>query len=532
MIHKTASHSACCEVQFFKLNTLIHKRFCVKSDRKDTGRRRRKRDIMEREQFKSRLGFIFVSAGCAIGLGNVWKFPYMAGRYGGGVFILFYLLFLLLLATPIMVCEFAVGRAAGKSTAKSFDMLEPKGTRWHRLKWLGIAGNYLLMMFYSTVAAWVIYYAVHFALGSFEGADTQAVTAFYENMTGSPATLLVWTWIVVALGFFICGRGLQNGVERSSTLMMSGLLIIMVLLAANSLFMDGAEEGVRFYLLPDFSKIRELGLGNIIYGAMSQSFFTLSVGMGGMSIFGSYLKKEQSLAGEAVVISALDTFVALMAGMIIIPACFAFDIEPTAGPPLIFMTLPNIFVNLPAGRLVGTAFFIFLSFAALTTIIGVYENIISYGMDLFGFSRRQSTRINAAAMAVLVLPCIFGFNLLKGIEPLGAGSTIMDAEDFLVSNNLLPLGAMVFVLFCTARCGWGWKAFIKEADTGKGMKFPAGLRGYMALFVPLIISVIYLKGYYDMFVTRGTGLFIFWMCVAAAFLLFIFLTSSVFRKKS
>ena len=485
---------------------------------------------MEREKFKSRLGFIFVSAGCAIGLGNVWKFPYMAGQYGGGVFILFYLLALLLLAAPIMVCEFAVGRASGKSTAKSFNMLEPKGTKWHRLKWLGIAGNYLLMMFYSTVAGWLIYYAVHFALGSFDGADTARVSNFYTEMTASPATLLLWTWIAVALGFFICGRGLQNGVERSSTVMMSGLLVIMVLLAVNSVFMDGAQEGIRFYLYPDVAKIEELGLGNIIYGAMSQAFFTLSVGMGGMSIFGSYLKKQQSLTGEAVLISGLDTFVALMAGLIIIPACFAYGIEPNSGPPLIFLTLPNIFVQLPAGRLIGTAFFIFLSFAAMTTIIGVYENIISYGMDLFGFSRRKSTLVNAAAMAVLVLPCVLGFNVLSAVQPLGAGSTIMDAEDFLVSNNLLPLGAMVFVLFCTLKKGWGWRAFLREADEGRGLKFPAKLRWYMTMAVPVIISVIYLKGYYDMFVTRGTGLFVFWMCVAVAFLLFIFGTIGLLGK--
>lgn len=486
---------------------------------------------MEREQFKSRLGFIFVSAGCAIGLGNVWKFPYMAGRYGGGIFILFYLLFLLMLAAPIMVCEFAVGRASGKSTAKAFEELEPEGTRWHCLKWLGIAGNYLLMMFYSTVAAWVMYYAVHFALGTFSGADTAAINQFYADMTASPLTLLLWTWIVVALGFFICGRGLQNGVEKSSTFMMVGLLIIMVLLAANSLFMKGAEEGVRFYLVPDLAKIEEVGLGNIIYGAMSQSFFTLSVGMGGMTIFGSYLKREQSLLGEAVVIAGLDTFVALMAGFIIIPACFAYGIEPDSGPPLIFMTLPNIFAKMPMGRLVGFAFFVFLSFAALTTIIGVYENIISYGMDLFGCSRKKSTLVNAAAMAVLVLPCVLGFNVLKGFEPLGAGSTIMDAEDFLVSNNLLPLGAMVFVLFCTARCGWGWKAFLTEANAGKGLKFPAKVFGYMAFLAPVIISVIYLKGYYDMFKGRGTALFVFWMCVALAFLIFIFATSNVFGGK-
>lgn len=485
---------------------------------------------MEREKFRSRLGFIFVSAGCAIGLGNVWKFPYMAGQYGGAVFLLFYLLFLLLLAAPIMVCEFAVGRSSRRSTACSFDLLEPAGTKWHRLKWLGIAGNYLLMMFYSVVAAWLLYYAFSFALGRFDGLDPAGVGAYYENMTGSPGLLLGWTLGVVVLGFFLCGRGLQKGVEKSSTFMMSGLLIIMILLAVNSVFMDGAEEGIRFYLMPDFAKISELGLSNIIYGAMSQAFFTLSVGMGGMSIFGSYIDKKQSLMGEAVLISGLDTFVAVMAGFIIIPACFAYGIEPNAGPPLIFITLPNIFASLPMGRLIGTAFFVFLSFAAMTTIIGVYENIISYGMDLFGLSRRQSMIRNCIAMAVLVLPCILGFNVLSGISPLGAGSTIMDAEDFLVSNNLLPLGAMVFVLFCTAKRGWGWKNFIDEADTGQGMKFPKQLRVYMTAAVPFIISAIYLKGYYDMFKARGTGLFLFWMCVAAAFLLFIFLSSGVWKR--
>lgn len=484
---------------------------------------------MEREKFKSRIGFIFVSAGCAIGLGNVWKFPYMAGRFGGAVFIIFYLLFLLLLATPIMVCEFAVGRSSGKSTAKSFDMLSPEGTKWPRLKWLGVAGNYLLMMFYSTVAAWVIYYALNFALGSFSGMTSAAeVTEFYTNMTASPLTLTFWTWIVVFLGFFICSKGLQNGVEKSATFMMTGLLIIMVLLAVNSIFMDGADEGIKFYLKPDFSKIEEVGLGNIIYGAMSQAFFTLSVGMGGMSIFGSYINKKQSLMGEAVLISGLDTFVAIMAGFIIIPACFAYGIEPNAGPPLIFMTLPNIFIHLPMGRLIGTAFFIFLSFAAFTTIIGVYENIISYGMDLFGWSRKKSTYINAAAMTVLVLPCILGFNVLSSVQPLGAGSTIMDAEDFIVSNNLLPLGAMIFVLFCTAKNGWGWKNFIEEADTGRGLKFPDKAKVYMTVAVPFIISAIYLKGYYDMFISKGPFLFTVWMTIAIAFLLFIFITS--FKK--
>ena len=488
---------------------------------------------MEREKFKSRLGFIFVSAGCAIGLGNVWKFPYMAGKYGGAIFILFYLLFLLILATPIMVCEFAVGRASRRSTARSFDILEPEGTKWHRLKWLGIAGNYLLMMFYSTVAAWCIYYAVSSGMGAFQRADSEAVSLFYSDMTGSLGTMLIWTWIVVILGFLICGRGLQNGVEKASTFMMSGLLVIMVLLAFYSVFfLEGAEEGVAFYLMPDLEKVREVGFWNIIYGAMSQSFFTLSVGMGGMSIFGSYMKKEQSLAGEAVLISGLDTFVAVTAGLIIIPACFAFNIEPTSGPPLIFITLPNIFAKLPMGRILGTLFFIFLSFAAFTTIIGVYENIISYGMDLFGFSRKKSTLINAALMAVLVLPCVLGFNLLNGFQPLGAGSNIMDTEDFLVSNNLLPLGAMVFVLFCTSKQGWGYAAFIREADEGKGLKFPKKAFFYLAYCVPFIISAIYLKGYYDMFVSKGRELFIFWMCVAVAFLIFIFVSSGVFKRKN
>ena len=485
---------------------------------------------MKREKFKSRLGFIFVSAGCAIGLGNVWKFPYMAGRYGGAIFILFYFLFLILLASPIMVCEFAVGRASGKSTARSFEELEPAGTGWHRLKWLGIAGNYLLMMFYSTVAGWVLYYTAAFAAGAFEGKTAAEVEAFFTGMTASPVTMLAWTWIIVALGFLICARGLQNGVERSSTFLMSGLLVLMLLLAVNSVLMDGAQAGVRFYLLPDVGRLNETGFGNVVYGAMSQAFFTLSVGMGGMSIFGSYIDKKKSLAGEAVLISALDTFVAVTAGLIVIPACFAFGIEPNAGPPLIFITLPNIFTHIAFGRWIGTLFFVFLTCAAFTTVIGVYENLISYGMDLFGWDRKKSVLCNAVAMAVLVLPCIFGFNLLSGFEPLGAGSTIMDAEDFLVSNNLLPLGAMSFVLFCTAKCGWGWKAFIAEADQGEGMKFPKRAAGYMGIAVPLIICIIYLKGYYDMFASRGPVLFAVWMCIAFVLLLFIFYTSGIWKR--
>ena len=476
--------------------------------------------MKEREKFGSRLGFILVSAGCAIGLGNVWKFPYMCGQYGGAAFILIYLVFLAIMGFPIMVCEFAVGRASQKSCATSFKVLEKDGTNWHKFGYLGMLANYMLMMFYTTVAGWTMYYCYRAAMGEFTGAPLTVaeVEAKYAQMTGSPATLLLWMTLAVLLSFGICSLGMQKGVEKITKVMMICLLALIVVLAVNSLTLPGAGEGVKFYLIPDFKAMADKGIGNVVFGAMSQSFFTLSIGIGSMAIFGSYLDKKRSLAGETVSITILDTFVAIMSGLIIIPACFSFHIEPNAGPPLIFITLPNIFNQMAGGRIWGSLFFLFLSFAALSTVIAVFENIVSFGIDLWGWSRRKTVLVNIVAIIVLSVPCILGFNVLSGIEPLGPGTNIMDLEDFLVSNNLLPLGSLVYLSFCTGKNGWGWDAFEKEANAGDGMKFPKLLRGYMTYVLPLIIVVIYLKGYYDMFYSKGMNYFIPWMCVAFLFL--------------
>lgn len=487
--------------------------------------------MQEREKFGSRLGFILVSAGCAVGLGNVWKFPYLCGQYGGAAFILIYLVFLAILGFPIMVCEFSVGRASQKSCATSFKVLEPKGTRWHQYGYLGMAGNYLLMMFYTMVAGWTMYYCYCALTGKFtSGAlTTEEITSMFGEMTGSAPTLIVWTIIAILLAFGICSLGMKKGVEKITKVMMICLLALIAILAVNSLRLPGALKGVKFYLVPDFSGMVERGIGNVVFGAMSQAFFTLSIGIGSMAIFGSYLDKSRSLAGETVSITLLDTFVALMSGLIIIPACFAFGIEPGAGPSLIFITLPNIFNQMAGGRVWGSLFFLFLSFAALSTVIAVFENIISFAMDLWGWKREKAVIVNIVAIIVLSMPCVLGFNVLSGIQPLGSGSNIMDLEDFLVSNNLLPLGSLVYLTFCVTKNGWGWDNFQKEANSGDGMHFPKKLRWYMTYVLPMIIVVIYLKGYYDMFSSKGLAYLIPWMAIAI--LLLGFVGWLVFGKK-
>lgn len=475
----------------------------------------------KRERFGSRLGFILVSAGCAIGLGNVWKFPYMCGQYGGAAFILIYLVFLLILGLPIIVCEFSVGRASQKSIATSFNVLEPKGTKWHNARWFGIAGNYLLMMFYTMVAGWMLYYCYLSLTGTFNGAAPEMVKQVYTNMQASPEIMVLWTVIICVLCFGVCAIGMQNGVEKITKVMMLLLLAIMVVLAINSLLLPGAKEGIKFYLVPDFKALAEIGIGNVIFGAMSQAFFTLSIGIGSMAIFGSYLDKNRSLTGEAVSILCLDTFVALVAGFIIIPACFAFGVEPGQGPGLIFITIPNIFAQMTGGQIWGSLFFLFLSFAAISTVTAVFENIISFGVDLWGWSRKKSIIFNLILVTVLSIPCVLGFNLLSGIQPLGAGSNIMDLEDFIVSNNLLPLGSLLYVLFCVKKNGWGWQNFVNEANSGKGIKFPSKIRFYMTYIIPAIIIVIYLKGYYDKFIDKGWGLFVIWGIIALAMLAYV-----------
>lgn len=484
---------------------------------------------MERENFGSRLGFILVSAGCAIGLGNVWKFPYICGQYGGAAFILIYLCCLLLLGLPIIICEYALGRGSRRTITKAFDVLQPEGAKWTRLKWAGFAGNYLLMMFYTMVAGWMLYYAYMMITGKFVGADVESVQTIFSNLLAQPVTLFFWALVVILLSLGVCSLGLKNGVEKVTKVMMLLLIGLMVVLGIRSVTLIGAGDGLKFYLVPDFNKMMEQGLGNVVFAAMTHAFFTLSIGMGAMEIFGSYMKKERKLVGEAVSVLCLDTFVALMAGIIIIPACFAYGIEPDAGPSLLFITLPNVFNHMSGGRIWGTCFFIFMSFAALSTVIAVFENILMMLQDGLGWSRGKAVKVNIVAIAVLSLPAILGFNVLSGFQPVGPGTSIMDLEDFLVSYNILPLGSLMCVLFCTRKNGWGWENFRKEANTGNGIDLPDAVRFYMSCVVPAIIIVIYLKGYYDMFAAQGTKALVLWMTFAVVVL--VALMSIVFASR-
>ena len=454
---------------------------------------------MKRAKFGSRLGFILISAGCAVGLGNVWRFPYITGQYGGAAFVLVYLIFLVLLGLPIMVMEFSVGRASQKSAARSFHVLEPAGTKWHLQGYACMAGNYLLMMFYTTVGGWMAAYIFKTLTGEFKGLDSDGVAAVFNDMLARPGYMTFWMVLVVLLSFFICSLGLQKGVERITKAMMSCLFLILLILCIRSVTLPGASEGLRFYLIPDFTRFTENGVGNTIFAAMGQAFFTLSLGIGAMAIFGSYIGKDHTLTGETINICLLDTLVAFLAGLIIFPSCFAFGVDPGQGPGLVFITLPNIFNQMVGGRIFGVLFFVFMTFAAQSTIIAVFENIISFSMDLFGTSRKKTVLINGIAIILLSLPCVFGFNIWSGFQPMGAGSTIQDLEDFIVSNNLLPLGSMVYLLFCTSRYGWGWKNFLAEADTGKGVKFPAWARVYVSYILPLIVLFIFIMGYYQKF---------------------------------
>lgn len=449
---------------------------------------------MERERLNSRLGFILLSAGCAIGIGNVWKFPYMVGMYGGGAFVVVYLFFLMVLGVPVMTMEFAMGRASRKSPVRIYNELEPKGSKWHIHGYFAMAGNYILMMFYTTVAGWMLQYFVKMAKGDFVGADSAGVAQQFGEMMAEPVTLTVYMLITVVLGFAICGMGLQKGVEKITKWMMSALLVIMVVLAIRSIFLEGGSEGLSFYLLPDLSRMQEAGIGNVIVAAMNQSFFTLSLGMGGMAVFGSYIGRERSLMGESVNVAVLDTFVALASGLIIFPACFAYDVPVTSGPNLIFITLPNVFNNMMGGRIWGSLFFVFMSFAALSTVIGVFENIIACTCDLFKISRRKASIINAVLMFFLSMPCVLGCNVWKDFQPLGEGSAVLDLEDFVVSNLLLPIGSLLFVLFCVTRYGWGWDKFVEEANAGKGLKVAKWMRGYMTFVLPVLILVLFIVG--------------------------------------
>lgn len=449
---------------------------------------------MQRELLGSRLGFILISAGCAIGIGNVWKFPYMVGQYGGGAFVLCYLFFLIILGLPVMTMEFAMGRASRKSPVRLYQQLEPKGSKWHLHGYAAMAGNYLLMMFYTTVAGWMLHYFVDIASGAFRGLDAAGVGGKFGEMLADPVSMVGYMLVVVIAGFAICSLGLQNGLERVTKFMMLALLAIMVVLAVHSVFLSGGSEGLAFYLLPDLSRMSEIGFGNVVVGAMNQAFFTLSLGIGAMAIFGSYIGRERALLGEAVNVAVLDTFVAFTSGLIIFPACFAFGVQPDSGPGLIFITLPNVFNQMALGRLWGSLFFVFMAFAALSTVLAVFENIISCTRDLTGWSRKKACAVNLVLMILLSLPCALGYNLLSGFQPLGAGSTVLDLEDFLVSNILLPLGSLIFVLFCVSRYGWGWDKFVAEANQGKGLKVAGWMRPYMTYVLPVIVLVILVLG--------------------------------------
>ncbi len=440
------------------------------------------------------MGFILLSAGCAIGIGNVWRFPYITGLYGGGVFVLFYLFFLIAMGIPVMTMEFAVGRASQKSVIKSFKELEKEGQKWHLNGYLGMAGNYLLMMFYTTVAGWMLYYFYRMLTGKFEGQNSEAVAGMFESMLSSPKVLTICMVIIVAAGILICSMGLQKGVERITKIMMSLLLLIIIVLAVHSMMLKGGMEGLKFYLLPDFGRMKEVGIWETITAAMNQAFFTLSLGIGAMAIFGSYIGKEQTLLGESVNIAILDTFVAIVAGLIIFPACFAFGISPDNGPGLIFITLPNVFNGMAGGRIWGTLFFIFMTFAAFSTILAVFENIISCGMDLFGWSRKKSCLVNLFVITLLSLPCVFGYNLWSWFQPLGEGSTILDLEDFLVSNVILPIGSLCYLLFCVTRFGWGFDKYREEANIGKGLKIPKWIRIYVTYILPVLLLGLIIQG--------------------------------------
>lgn len=457
---------------------------------------------MERGGFSTRLGFILVSAGCAIGLGNVWRFPYITGQYGGASFVLIYLLFLAIMGLPIMVAEFAVGRASIRSAAMSFDVLEPKGTKWHWYKYGAIAGNLLLMMFYTTVSGWMLYYLYKTASGGFVGLDAAGVGAVFGGLLMDPVTMGGYMIVVVLLCGGICYLGVQAGVERITKWMMLALLILMVVLAINSILLPGSGEGLRYYLYPDFSKLQEYGLKEVIFAAMGQAFFTLSIGIGALAVFGSYIGKSKRLTGEAVWVIVLDTFVAIMAGLIIFPACFSYGVNPSSGPNLLFVAMPNVFNAMPFGRLWGALFFLFMTFAATSTVIAVFENLIVCFFELLHKDRQKIIRWGMPIIILLSMPCVLGFNVWSGFQPFGPGSGVLDLEDFLVSNNLLPLGSLVYLLFCVSRYGWGWDNFIKEANTGKGKAFPTWLRFYLNWGLPLIVLAIFVNGYYALFFSK------------------------------
>ena len=449
---------------------------------------------MNRENFQSRLGFILVSAGCAIGIGNVWRFPYVAGQNGGGVFVLFYLIFLLCMGVPVLTMELAVGRAGKKSAVQAYKALEKDGQKWHIHGWFCMIGCVLLMMYYTTVSGWMLSYFVKFITGSFKsGMDADAVGGAFSNLLANPVEMAVFMAITVVAGFVVCSFGLQNGLERISKIMMSALLVLIIVLAVHSLVLPGAGEGLKFYLVPSVDKIQEVGIRNVVTAAMNQAFFTLSLGIAAMEIFGSYMSKDHTLPGEAASICGLDTFVALMAGMIIFPACFSYGVQPDAGPSLIFVTLPNVFVNMAGGRVWGALFFLFMVFASFSTVIAVFENIISFSMDMFGIERKKASVINCVIVLVASIPCVLGYNVWSNLHLIG-GRDVLDSEDFIVSNLLLPIGSLIYLLFCVTKMGWGFDKYLDECNQGTGLRFGKWLKPYFQFILPILILIIIVQG--------------------------------------
>ena len=448
---------------------------------------------MEREKFGSRIGFILVSAGCAIGIGNVWKFPYMAGQYGGAIFVLFYLLFLVLMGIPVMTMELSVGRASRKSAVLGYKTLEKEGSKWHIHGWFCIAGCYLLMMYYTTVSGWMLSYAWKFLTGKFDGVASGGAGEVFGNMLGSPSEMAIFMIITVVVGFAVLNLGVQKGLERVTKIMMTGLLILIIVLAVHSITLPGAGDGLKFYLEPNVENVNNIGWFNLIVGAMNQAFFTLSLGIAAMEIFGSYMSKDKSILSESIVIICLDTFVAIMAGFIIFPACSAFGVSPDAGPSLIFITLPELFINMTGGRIWGTLFFIFMSFASFSTVTAVFENLIAWPIDNWGWSRNKSVACNLVFILVASLPCVFGYNIWSDLHIIGARD-VLDSEDFIVSNLLLPAGAIVYTMFCVLKNGWGFDKYIAEVNEGEGMKMSAKLRPYLTYVLPILILVILIAG--------------------------------------
>lgn len=449
---------------------------------------------MKRESFKSRLGFLLVSAGCAIGIGNVWRFPYVVGQNGGGLFVLLYLIFLIAMGLPVLTMELAVGRASRKSAVQGYQALEKPGSKWHIHGWFAIAGCYMLMMYYTTVSGWMVTYFYKFITGEFvSGMIAEEAGNVFANLLSDPVQMAFWMILIVVAGFLVCSQGLQNGLEKISKGMMSALLVLILVLAVHSFVLPGAGEGVKFYLIPSIDTVRDVGFGNVIAAAMNQAFFTLSLGVAAMEIFGSYMNKDFTLAGEGVRICALDTFVAIMSGLIIFPACFSYGVEVGAGPSLIFITLPNVFVNMAGGRVWGSLFFLFMTFASFSTVIAVFENIMSFCMDMFGWSRKKAALVNCIAILVLSLPCVLGYNVWSNLHLIG-GRDVLDSEDFIVSNLLLPLGSLVYLLFCVTKWGWGFDNYMKEANTGEGIKIAKYLKPYFQFVLPVLILIILIQG--------------------------------------